>query len=481
MVKDMTAESPLKLILQFSLPLLASNLVQQTYNVVDAAIVGRVLGADALACVGTSSSVQFLVLGFCMGLCSGFGVPMAMHFGGHEESELKKDVYHAAIGTLLFGAALTIVTALLTRTMLHALKTPDDIFEGAAAYLLILFLGIPFTLLYNLTASILRAFGNSRTPFLILTLSACANIFLDAFFIMVLHLGVEGAALATILSQGASGFLCLYIIIRRYPMLHPGSKERRLSWKRLGRLIGFAAPMGLQYSITAIGMMIMQAANNSLGSVYVSAFAAAMKIKQFAISPFDALATGAATFVSQNYGAAKPDRIRQGIRSSIVVSVLYGLGIGVILVLLGRQLSMLFLDQRQTAILDASAHYLRNQGLFFWVLGFLNPCRSCTQGLGYAGRAVYSGVIEMAARSIVALAFVPMAGFDAICLTDQAAWISASLYYCAYLHLVREKSGAGARRTICLSRPGKEISPYKKQVLPPQHLLFQIMPAYSMI
>ena len=167
MVKDMTAGSPLKLILQFSLPLLASNLVQQTYNVVDAAIVGRVLGADALACVGTSSSVQFLVLGFCMGLCSGFGVPMAMHFGGHEESELKKDVYHAAIGTLLFGAALTIVTALLTRTMLHALKTPDDIFEGAAAYLLILFLGIPFTLLYNLTASILRAVGNSRTPFLI--------------------------------------------------------------------------------------------------------------------------------------------------------------------------------------------------------------------------------------------------------------------------------------------------------------------------
>lgn len=428
MVKNMTEGSPLKLILGFSLPLLASNLVQQTYNVVDAAIVGRALGADALACVGTSSSVQFLVLGFCMGLCSGFGVRMAMHFGGHEESELKKDVYHSAIGTVLFGIVLTVLTALLTEVILHALRTPSDIFDGATVYLRILFLGIPFTLLYNLTASILRAVGNSRTPFLILTLSACANIFLDAFFIMVLHWGVAGAALATILSQGASGFLCLMIIIKKYPMLHPGKQERKLSLKRLGSLIGFAAPMGLQYSITAIGMMIMQAANNSLGSIYVSAYTAAMKIKQFAISPFDAISTGAATFVSQNYGASKPDRIRQGIKDSIGTAILYGIGMGILLILFGRQMSMLFMDSSQTDILDASAHFLRNQGLFFWVLGFLNPCRSCTQGLGHTGRAIYSGVIEMIARGMVALVFVPMAGFNAICLTDQAAWILATLY-----------------------------------------------------
>lgn len=428
MTRDMTKGSALPLILRFALPLLIGNLLQQTYNMIDAAIVGRFLGAQALASVGASSSVQFLVLGFCIGICNGFAVPIARDFGAGTYERMRSGIFHAIV--LAAGAAIVLTTfcAFLCPQILHLLSTPDDIFTDAYSYLLIIFLGIPFTLLYNLLSSILRAVGDSRTPFCFLAFSAVLNILLDLLCIVVFGLGCAGAALATITAQAVSGLCCLIFIMKRFEILRLQKEDCRLKTSGVKEMLVMGLPMGLQYSITAIGSMVMQSANNGLGSIYVSGFTAGMRIKQFMMSPFDAIATAVSVFCGQNLGACKMDRIKKGLKSGICMGVLYGLFAGLIMIFAGRTLSMLFVSADAAEVLDASSKYLRCMGYFFWSLGILNVCRMSTQGLGYSGRAVFSGVTEMIARIFVSFVFVGRFGFTAICFADQTAWISACLY-----------------------------------------------------
>lgn len=428
MTKSMTEGSPLRLILQFSLPLLAGNLFQQTYNMVDAAIVGQTLGASALAGVGASSSVQFLVMGFCIGTAIGFSIPVAQCFGAEDYRGMRSYIFHAAVWCLAFAAVLTTLTALLCPQILRLLQTPDDIYGDAYRYLLIIFLGIPFTLLYNLLSGMLRAVGDSRTPFFFLALSAVLNIGLDVFCIMVLHWGVVGAALATVVSQAVSGVLCLALIRRRFDILHLRREDRVWNGHRAANTLRMGIPMGLQYSITAIGSMVMQSANNGLGTVYVSAFTAGMKIKQLTMCPFDALAAAVSTFAGQNCGAGRTDRIRKGLGLGLVIAALYGLLAGVVMGVFGRTMSMLFVPASESAVLDASGLYLRRLGYFYWSLGILGVARMCTQGLGYAGRAMISGAVEMVARILVSVLLVPALAYDAITFGDQSAWVSACFY-----------------------------------------------------
>lgn len=439
--KSMTEGSPLLLILRFSLPLLLGNLFQQTYNMVDAAIVGRTLGASALAGVGASSSVQFLVMGFCIGMAVGFAIPVAQCFGAGDYRGMRSYIFHAAAWCVIFAAAITTLTTLLCPWILRTLRTPEDIFSDAYRYLLIIFFGIPFALLYNLLSGILRAVGDSRTPFLFLAMSAMLNIGLDFFCIMVLHWGVAGAAIATVVSQAVSGILCLLLIRRRFEILRLSAQDRVWDWHRAVKTLAMGMPMGLQFSITAIGSMVMQSANNGLGTVYVSGFTAGMKIKQFTLCPFDALSTAVSTFAGQNYGARRADRIRRGLRAGIAVGVLYGLAAGVILGLFGRSFSMLFISGSEDAVLGASGLYLRRLGYFYWALGILCVTRLCIQGLGYSGRAMIGGVLEMIARIVVSRQFVPSYGFDAITFADQAAWLAACLYLVPMcLYVVRKIS-----------------------------------------
>jgi putative MATE family efflux protein len=424
----MTEGSPLKLILHFALPLLIGNLLQQTYNVIDAAIVGKTLGEDALAGVGASASVQFLVLGFCIGVACGFAVPIAQRFGAQDEKALRLYVFNAAILTVILAIILPLVCCLLCPNILQLLSTPDDIYDLAYQYLLIIFLGIPFTLLYNLLSGILRSVGDSRTPFLFLAFSTCLNIFLDLFCILVLKWGVAGAAIATITSQAVSGILCLVYILKRIPLLRLHRQDMVPSGRAARMLLLMGLPMGLQFSITAIGSMVMQSANNGLGTAYVTSFTASTRIKQFMMCPFDAIANAASVFCGQNLGARKPDRIRRGLLIACGLGVGYGIFAGVVLVCFGRTLSTIFISASSTEILNLSAKYLRYIGCFFWLLGILNTCRLCTQGLGFSGRAVFSGVAEMIARTVVCLGFVSACGYTAICLADQAAWFAACLY-----------------------------------------------------
>lgn len=428
MSNSMTQGNPLKVMLQFAFPLLIGNLLQQTYNIIDAAIVGQSLGAQALASVGASTSVQFLVLGFCMGSCTGFGIPVAKYFGAGDLKHMKNIIFNGAVLTAVIAVIITVLCSLLCPWILHVLSVQSDIYANAYSYLMIIFLGLPFTLLYNYLSSILRAVGDSRTPFLFLAFSAVLNIFLDLFFILVADWGCAGAAFATIAAQAISGILCLIVIIRRMEVLWLSKENRVVRGDSITELLQMGLPTGLQFSITAIGSMVMQSANNGLGGDYVSAFTAGAKLKQFTMCPFDAIATSVSVFCSQNYGAGKIDRIHKGLRQGIAVGVGYGLFAGLILIFAGRPLSMIFVSKDASGVLDASAKYLRCMGYFYWSLGILNVTRMVTQGLGHSGRAFFSGVMEMIARTIVSLGFVETFGYTAICFADQTAWIAACCY-----------------------------------------------------
>ena len=444
MTKNMTTGSPFKLIMSFALPLLLGNLLQQTYNLIDAAIVGRFLGSDALASVGASSSVQFLVLGFCMGTACGFGVPIARHFGAGDIKKLKQYFYNSIFITAVTAFVLTTVCAVLCSEILKLLSTPSNIFDDAYKYLLVIFLGIPFTLLYNLLSSVLRSVGDSKTPFVFLAISTVLNIALDLVCVIVFRWGCMGAAIATVVAQAISGILCAVsapkgrLILPQQQtirdILESGAisvvtkEDRVMSKPAVLNLIIMGFSMGLQYSITAIGSMVMQSANNKLGSIYVSGFTAGARIKQFTMCPYDAFATGASVFASQNLGAGNLKRIKKGIRIGVGVGMTYGVIAGIVLIFFGRELSLIFVNKSDAAVLTASAKYLFYAGFFYWTLGILNTCRMCTQGLGYSGLAIFSGVTEMIARISVSMIFVPKFGYLAICFTDQAAWIAACLY-----------------------------------------------------
>ncbi len=444
-VQSMTAGSPLRLILVFMIPLLLGNLFQQFYNIVDAMIVGRLLGADALAAVGSSSSVQFLVLGFCMGSCAGFGIPVSQRFGAEDMQGLRRYVYHSAAVTAVIAVVLTALTALLCPMIVRIMQTPDNIYRDAYQYLLVIFLGIPFTLLYNLLSSLLRAVGNSKAPFLFLAVSTFLNVFLDLFCIAVLHLGCAGAAIATVASQALSGLACLVYIIRCMPVLHPEKADCRWNGSIARNLVVMGVPMGLQYSVTAIGSMVMQSANNGLGSIYVSGFTAGTKVKQLMLCPFDAVSTAMATFVGQNMGARRMDRVKQGICITLITAVGYGLLAGVIMNVGGHFLGSLFVDAANASVIDAAAHYMGALGVLYWLLAILDVTRYAIQSLGYSGRSVISGAMEMVARIVVAMIFVPLFGYTAICWTDQAAWFAACAYLIPMLlHLLRKvEAGLG--------------------------------------
>ena len=446
----MTSGSPIRLIVEFMLPLLLGNLFQQAYNMADGMIVGRLLGSDALAAVGSSTSVQFLTLGLCIGSCAGFGIPVAQSFGAGRYDRLHSFVYHAAVLAAALAGILTFVTAFFCRDIVVLMQTPENIFEDAYIYLLIIFLGIPFNILYNLTASILRAVGNSRAPFLFLAASTVLNIFLDLFCIAVLHWGCGGAAVATVASEALSGLFCLIYIVKRVPELHVAKTDRKWDGEAAWTLITMGIPMGLQYSITAIGSMVMQSANNSLGSIYVSGFTAGTKLKQLFISPFDAMATSLATFTGQNFGARRMDRVRLGLREVLLMALLYGAGAGLALIFFGRNMAGWFLTSDNANAIGAAARYLRCMGYLFWSLAALNVYRNVCQALGFSAQAILGGVIEMVARSLVATIFVPVYGYGAICWTDQAAWLTASVYLffmCWYAIRRRERgimAGDGA-------------------------------------
>lgn len=439
MTKDMTSGSPMKLIIGFSIPLLFGNLFQQFYNLVDTLIVGRFLGVDALAAVGSTGSLNFLIIGFCMGVCNGFAIPLAHKFGAGDYRGLRAFMMNSVYLSVVFAAVMTVATVVFCRPILQLMQTPDDIIDQAYNYIVIIFIGIPVTYLYNLISGIIRSMGDSKTPVIFLTIASVLNIGLDLLFIIVFGMGVSGAALATVISQGVSGVCCLIYSFKKFDILHTNAEERRINVSYMGTLCGMGVPMGLQYSITAIGSVILQSAVNTLGSSAVAAMTAGSKVGMFFCCPFDALGSTMATYGGQNVGAKKPERISQGLKSCSMLGVGYSILAFLVLTLTGRQLALFFVESAQAEVIQNVQLFLFINSIFYIPLAFVNIVRFLIQGMGYSKFAILAGVFEMAARTLVGFAFVPMFGFAAACFASPVAWVFADLFLIpAYFYVFKK-------------------------------------------
>ncbi len=431
MTKDLTSGNPMRLLLGFTLPTLFGLLFQQFYNMVDAMIVGKLLGAQALGAVGSTGSINFFVIGFCLGVCSGFAIPVAQKMGAKDYPQMRRFVANAAYLSALIALALTVATGVFCRDILTAMDTPTDLFEDANAYIFIIFMGIPVIFLYNLLASVIRSLGDSRTPVYFLALSAGLNIVLDLMFILLFDTGVAGAAIATVISQAVSGAACLVYMVKKFPILRITREERRPDWDACKGLCAMGLPMGLQYSITAIGSIVMQTSVNALGSVYVSAVATGGKVYQLLACPFDAMGAAMATYCGQNVGADRLERLRPGVRSCALLGLGYSAAALVGMIFLAPQFAMLFLNSNEPGLellLGLTCQYIITQTVFFFPLALVNILRFSIQGMGFGTFAILAGVLEMAARTVVGRFFVPGIGYTAACFASPAAWICADLF-----------------------------------------------------
>lgn len=438
-VREMTAGRALPLIFNFTLPLLLGNLLQQAYSLVDAAIVGRTLGINALASVGASSSVIFLILGFCNGCCGGFGIPVAQKFGARDYGTMRRYVVVSLRLAAVMSVVIAVATGLWCDDILRLMRTPEDIFTDAYYYLLVTFIGVPCTFFYNLLACIIRALGDSKTPFWFLLFSTVLNILLDFFCILTLGWGVAGAAIATVVAQGVSAALCYAYMMKHFDILQTTPAERRFEWKLAHCLLGIGVPMGLQFSITAIGSIMLQSANNMLGSACVAAFTAGIRIKMFFMCPFESLGMAMATYSGQNYGAGKPERVWLGVKASALMMILYWAFTFCVLMLGSQTFARLFVDASEVEILRDTVLFLHVSVSFFPVLGLLCILRYTIQGVGYTKLAILSGVSEMVARILVSLLAVPTFGYLAVCLGDPTAWIFADAFLIpAFIYVYRQ-------------------------------------------
>lgn len=437
--KDLTVGSPMKLILGFAFPMFLGLLFQQFYSLVDTMIVGKYLGVDPFAGVGSTGSLNFIVIGFCMGLCSGFSVPISQSFGAKDFPLLRKMVTNSVWLCTFFSVVITTLMLLFCRPVLTWMNTPENIFEYAYIYIFIIFAGIPCTILYNMTAAILRALGDSKSPIIFLAISSAINIGLDLLLIIVFRMGVDGAALATVVSQGVSGVISIIYIKKKFDILAMEKGDWKLERHLAGKLTGVGIPMGLQYSITGIGSVILQTAVNGLGSIYVASMTAGSKINIFLACPFDALGQTMAPYAGQNIGARKLDRVGKGQRAACIIGFIVS-GLMVIVVkLFGDQLTMLFLDEKDPVIMQNSTQFLIIVSAFYCLLTLVNTVRFTIQGMGFSSLAIIAGVMEMIARGIAGMLLVPAFGYLGACYSSPLAWLLADAFLIPAFFLCKRK------------------------------------------
>ena len=429
---DLTVGKPLFQILRFALPLVLGTLFQQLYSFADTVIVGRCLGTDALGAVGTTYSLNFLILGFVQGACVGFGIPVAETFGAKDKGGLRKYLFNGALLCVVLSVVFTISTTLMAGPLLQLIHTPEELYADAVLYIRIIFLGIPATVLYNYASSVLRAMGDSQHPFYFLLAASVLNIGLDYLLIVPMGMGVDGAAIATVLSQLLSGGLCAFWFFTRT------AKQEELTFRGQGSLlsaghckrlayIGF--PMGFEYSVSAIGAVIMQDAINLLGSTAVAAQTAGEKIRQMFTLPMESVGMAMATYVGQNHGAHRTDRIKQGIKDGCMIQLTYCVAAWVVIFFIKPYAVGLVLGDADPAVTAGAIQYLAIMSMLFCFHGLLMIFRNTLQGLGYSVQAIISGVGELIGRSLGGLLAVKTGlGYVGICLSNPFAWGLAMLY-----------------------------------------------------
>lgn len=437
---DLTQGRPVRQILLFSLPLVIGTLFQQMYSFADTVMVGRMIGEDALAAVGTTYSMNFLILGFIQGCCMGFCIPLAHSAGAKDHSGFKRYFWNGVWLCVLLGVGMTLGASALTEPLLRLIRTPEEILPDAARYLRIIFLGIPACILYNFSAGALRASGDSRRPTYFLLASSGMNIVLDYLFIRFTPLGVAGAALATVMSQLASGSLNLGWIVRRTGMLNGSAGLRGFSRVHAVKLCVTGFPMGFEYSVSAIGAVIMQSAVNHLGTAAIAGQTAGEKIRQMFTLPMESVGIGMATYVGQNEGARRYDRIRAGIRAGLLIQFTYSAAAWLVIFLGKRTFTAIVLGPEAGESAALSVQYLSIISCLFCFHGGLMIMRNTLQGMGFSVHAVLSGVGELLGRSLGGWLSAARLGFTGICFASPLAWAFAMLY-CSVLtaHFLRKR------------------------------------------
>ena len=429
---DLTVGKPLFQILRFALPLVLGTLFQQLYSFADTVIVGRCLGTDALGAVGTTYSLNFLILGFVQGACVGFGIPVAETFGAKDQGGLRKYLFNGALLCVVLSVVFTISTTLMAGPLLQLIHTPEELYADAVLYIRIIFLGIPATVLYNYASSVLRAMGDSQHPFYFLLAASVLNIGLDYLLIASMGMGVDGAALATVLSQLLSGGLCAFWFFTRTAKqeeLTFRGQSSLLSAGHCKRLAYIGFPMGFEYSVSAIGAVIMQDAINLLGSTAVAAQTAGEKIRQMFTLPMESVGMAMATYVGQNHGAHRTDRIQQGIKDGCTIQLTYCVAAWVVIFFVKPYAVGLVLGDADPAVTAGAIQYLAIMSMLFCFHGLLMIFRNTLQGLGYSVQAIISGVGELIGRSLGGLLAVKTGlGYVGICLSNPFAWGLAMLY-----------------------------------------------------
>lgn len=427
MTKDMTTGNPVKLILLFSIPLLIGNIFQQFYSMVDTIIVGRFIGVDALAAVGSTGSMSFLINGFVVGLTSGFAVLVSQKFGAKDEEGLKKAVASALVLALIATGIVTLVSVLLAKPMLHLMNTPDNIIDDANAYIIIIYAGTIATVVYNIIAGILRALGDSKTPLYFLIVASILNIVLDIVFIVNFSMGVAGAAWATIISQGVSGLLCIIYTYKKYKILRLKKEDFKVKSRVYKKHLKIGIPMALQFSITAIGIMTVQGALNVFGSSAIAAYTAASKVLQIVMQPAITFGVTMATYCGQNLGAKNYIRIKEGVKKCTEISVITSIIAGIILVFGGKFFVGLFIENPDASILAYAQECLNYSAIFFIPLGLIFIYRNALQGMAESFVPMMAGAFELIARAVVAFTLPSFIGYTGICLADPVAWLSAAI------------------------------------------------------
>ena len=422
---DMTVGNPMKIIFGFTLPIFVGNVFQQFYNMADAVIVGKFVGNKALAAVGSTGTIMFLIYGFVVGMTAGFTVLTAQKFGAGDMKGMRKTVAGAGILSFVVGALLTILFMAFMKPLLILMNTPSDIFADAYSYIMIVSGGILAQMLYNLLSSILRALGNSKLPLVFLIISALLNIVLDLVFIVGFGMGAKGAAVATVIAQGVSGILCLFYIIAKIPILHLKREDLDVGSTIYKNQLRIGVPMALQYSITAIGTMMVQSSLNILGSTLVAAYTAAGKIEQVVTQAYVAMGTTMATYAAQNMGAGSVKRIREGFKACTVIGVVYSFVAAGFIMTVGKYMTYLFVSEDVDIIMSSVDIYLKCIGIFFIPLAVVNIYRNGIQGLGYGLLPMMAGVAELIGRGVVAVIAGAKRSYPGVCLAGPAAWVLA--------------------------------------------------------
>jgi putative MATE family efflux protein len=439
MAKDLTSGNPAQLILSYSVPLLIGNIFQQLYSMVDTIIVGKCIGVDALAAVGATGGLSFLVIGFSTGITSGFAVIAAQKFGAKDMDGLRHSIGISIILSVFTTIILTILSLLTSKPLLRLMNTPDNIIGDSQKFINIIFMGIACTMFYNMMACILRAIGDSKTPLYFLIVASVLNVALDLAFIVLFHMGVEGAALATIISQGVAGALCLIYTKKKYSILKLTKKDFIYDSKFAWRHWRLGLPMALQFSVTAIGVLVLQGALNLFGSTKIAAYTAASKVEQLLTQPAGTFGITMANYAGQNLGAGRIDRIKEGVKKCSGITLIFAVAASVILLLFGKPLTSLFVDGKEVEIFTSAQTYLTVIAIFLPVLNMLFVYRNVLQGVGRSFMPFMAGVFELIARTICAFTLPAMIGFTGICLAGPIAWIAATVPLAFSYHVIIKK------------------------------------------